>query len=461
MLRSTLFGSIILGSASTEYRTNQVVGYWENWMDVVWWDSYIPGNCAMGCATPASLIEKTTPYSYVNYGFSFLTEFPNPDQNGCKGTSDCPVWDGKAIYVAKMSTAGSVLVSDSIPKSDPNSCTSSSYLGSSPGLVSISEICRLIRQGASTKGLPPKRCQLSLGGWSDYAAIGKPENIDKIAKFIGKATRYGFLDGVDLDFEHLTPFEELYPGEFDRFTALINAIRKEFDTIVADPVAYYDMARAHLAWFNCTKLALPSNQQSPYYDSNIKYMQDILANPVPPRLEISWTTRFNAFLPEGDPYNYLMPDSPVPEDNFATDNEGLLIWPAVESATDNINIMAYDGGSSAGPLKLNFTMVLDNYERYGRVKREKITMGFEPGEQMGGGEWEGEAYDREVVDYMYAQGYGGVMIWPINCDPALFPDSTVYCPRLAEYSFDELDPAYPAPSAPVYSKIDLVTGWTK
>lgn len=41
-------------------------------------------------------------------------------------------------------------------------------------------------------------------------------------------------------------------------------------------------------------------------------------------------------------------------------------------------------------------------------------MGFEPGGQAAGGKWEGFVIDEEVIDYVQANGYGGVMFWAIN-----------------------------------------------
>ena len=50
---------------------------------------------------------------------------------------------------------------------------------------------------------------------------------------------------------------------------------------------------------------LPSWQknESPFYPTNIKYMDDLIKNGPPPSLEISFTTRFNAFLNPKQPFN--------------------------------------------------------------------------------------------------------------------------------------------------------------
>merc|ERR1711976_539911 len=153
-----------------------------------------------------------------------------------------------------------------------------------------------------------------------------------------------------------------------------------------------------------------------YFNTSIKHLAEVAANG-PPYLEISWTTRFNAFLPKDDVWNYLLPDSPVPNEtsHFETDNEGTKLWPEVGHLIDTVNIMAYDAGSPAGPLKLNFTTILQNFVNIGKVPAEKINMGFEAGEQAGGGVWEGQEADettaREIKSHKTA---GGSAIWAVN-----------------------------------------------
>ena len=39
--------------------------YWENWVNVKWWDNDIPGNCQMGCANPDEFMTATVPYRCV------------------------------------------------------------------------------------------------------------------------------------------------------------------------------------------------------------------------------------------------------------------------------------------------------------------------------------------------------------------------------------------------------------
>merc|ERR1712166_1681231 len=72
-----------------------------------------------------------------------------------------------------------------------------------------------------------------------------------------------------------------------------------------------------------------------FYESNIRYLGEVIEQPVP-YLEISWCTRFNAFLPEGDVWNYLLPDSGRMTKNFESDNEGMKIWPSIGDKVDSI-----------------------------------------------------------------------------------------------------------------------------
>ena len=84
---------------ATTSNSMELLGYYENWNTVKWWDNDIPGNCAMGCAVPQAFMEQLAPYSSLNYGFTFLVETPNPDQVACTTPSTCPLWDGGGIYI--------------------------------------------------------------------------------------------------------------------------------------------------------------------------------------------------------------------------------------------------------------------------------------------------------------------------------------------------------------------------
>jgi len=421
----------------------EIVGYLENWGDMTkWWDNVIPGNCNMGCEKPSMYIKAIADYTTVNYGLTFLTQNPNPDQVSC-GT--CPEWDGKRIYIAKYSQWGSnaAVVSESNDLVTPNS-----------GAVSIMEACRMARMGYPKS---PKRCNIALGGWSDWARVATTENAEKLASLVGRMVLSTFADGIDLDFEHLTPFSA-YSDEFQAFTKLIQAIRKQFDEVI--PQQFVGLASERKKWLNTTYNNLPDWQknQGQYFPTNIQYMDDIISNIQangPPKLVISWTTRFNAFLPDNDPWNYLMPNSPVPTTNFETDNEGLKFWNAVKNDVDKVNIMAYDAGTAAGALVLNFTTILENFVA-GGVSKEKVNIGFEPGSQAAGGKWEGQEYDVTVTKFVKDEGYGGVMVWAINNGANTNLDET-----LVNALSQIIPPDYPYTPVPTYSEIDPTTGWLK
>jgi|ERR1712130_337 len=423
-------------------RNSEVVGYWENWVDVKWWDNDIPGNCLMGCAIPQALMSKIQSYSVVNYGFVLLTENPNPDQVNCTGTNTCPEWDGKALYAAKSSKPGAVVLTPST--------TVDTY---TPALVSMSEVCRLVRMGPHG----PKRCKIVLGGWSDWARIGSTDKAQKIAKLVAKMVLLTFADGIDLDFEHLSEYSQKYVDEFEPFNALIEAISSEFNKIKSQWVATANKRIASLlkAYNN-----LPAWQKKKafYYPTNMHYLEQVAKNG-PPEFEVSWTTRFNAFVDPNDPYNIYDPDSPHPIVPFITDNEGAKIWPKSSKYLGSANIMAYDAGSSAGALKLNFKQILQNFKTIGGCDPSKVNMGFEPGNQYAGGQWEGLERDMNVTNYVVNNGYGGVMIWAINPNPSVAPEAAHWVPILSSKVYQRIAPKWPYGKAPVYDKCDPTTGW--
>ena len=177
------------------------------------------GNCLMGCEKPEPYMAQLQNYTSLNYGFTFLTTDPSPDQNSCT-TATCKTWNGKAIYMAASSKQGAAAVTAATTISDLT-----------PGIVTIGEACRLARMNE----WGPRRCKISLGGWSDWARIGSSANAAAIASLVGKLVAFTFSDGIDLDFEHLSTFsnQTLFPGddEFTYFAELIVAIRKEFETV--------------------------------------------------------------------------------------------------------------------------------------------------------------------------------------------------------------------------------------
>jgi hypothetical protein len=427
----------------------ELLGYLENWgPDIKWWDENMPGNCLMGCFKAQPLIEKIEPYSSINYGFAFLTTTPNPDQDGC-GTvapaGPCDVWDGNNIYLAKAAMQGSIAV---------NSATTIEE--ASPSIVAIAEVVRMAHMHPSG----PKRTKITLGGWSDFARMATAENGRKAATLMAKFVAYSFAQGVDIDMEHLSPFTNNFEGadEFEALNAFVDQLRTEFDTVSAN---WYDNAAKRQKAMNDTFHSLESWKQTnvkDYYTSQIRYLGEVMEQPVP-YLEISWTTRFNAFLPEGDVWNYLLPDSGRMEKNFESDNEGMHIWPQSGDKIDTINVMAYDAGTpDGGSLRFNFSTILSNFRVQGGVNERKVNMGFEAGEQAAGGIWEGEEADEEATRDILRRNSGGAMVWAINPDEKQHPQASKLCPILAKALNGILTPEY-AWGTPTFTKCNPTTGF--
>lgn len=411
-----------------------------------WWDNNIPGNCLMGCMQPKPYIEKIKPYTSVNYGFAFLVTTPNPDQDGCGTKSPagpCPVWDGENVYLAASGKQGSHLVDSSVTLET-----------SSPGGIAIAEVVRMARMHPSG----PKRAKITLGGWSDYARLGSVANGVKAAKLMAKAVQITFADGVDLDFEHLSPFNTMGGGtEFAAFQALITTLRTELDAVAA---SWADSANKRLAAMQKTYNALEDwekNNVKQFYETNFAYLAQVASNPAP-HLEISWTTRFNAWVPKDDPYNYALND-PLPQwaqdSNFETDNEGAKFYANVSDAIDTINVMAYD----ATGLIFDYAQIFDNFQRLGNVDMRKVNMGFEPGEQAASGVWEGLEKDKEVAQFVKDNNIGGCMIWAINPNPKQAPTGSSLCPETAAALNPILQPTYAWGPAPNYTKCNPSTGY--
>lgn len=401
----------------------------------------MPGNCLMGCFKPQPFLDQIAPFSAINYGFSFFSKLPDPDQVGCgtvKPAGPCPEWDGENVYLAKASMRGSIAVDSSTNIQD-----------ASPSIISIGDVVRMAKMHPSG----PKRTKITLGGWSDYARLGSAEKGVKAAKLMSKLVAYSFADGVDIDMEHLTPYSA-QDDEFGALIAFITQLREEFGQLSKDWAKNADARKSALEAQIGKMEPWEQRKVAPWFNTTTKYLAEVAAND-PPHLEISWTTRFNAFLPKDNVFNYLMPDSPVPNasSHFDSDYEGSKFWPQVHHLVDTINIMAYDAGSPAGPLKLNFTTILDNFARYGNVTPSKINFGFEPGEQAGGGAWEGETLDEATAtDIMQKGTGGGVAQWAVNPDPSQHPTAATQCGEQAKSMNKLLQPVFAFGKVPTYTK---------
>lgn len=410
------------------YRGKEWYGYWEDWCneneDTTWWADNTPGHCKGGCVLQKAFFQKAKSYNTLSYAFSTLLKLPKPAQNDCKGAS-CPVWDGKAIYREK----------------DASITASSTVENPSPTTISISEFCRLSRQFPGG----PKRCLVGLGGWSDWARLGSVDNAQKLAKLVGKLVLHTFADGIDFDFEHLAEYSEKYsPVEVDAYIALVNGVRAELDAITTS--TWSEAAKKRITSFNASK----QQDFKKWHQTQIGYLQQVISNG-PPKFELVYTTRFNAFRNPKAPFDWEKSNT---NKTYITDDEGRKVWPQTSNSFDTVNIMSYD--QDAG-LELNFQNILKNFHS-GGVPMEKINIGFEPGEQGGGGIWEGQAADLAAVDFVNSGKWGGAMIWGVNPDSADQPKAKKIEPAFVAAVAKQLKyPAWPWGKAPVYSEEAVAT----
>jgi hypothetical protein len=407
----------------------------------------------MGCVKPGAFLEHVEPYSTINYGFALLTQHPNASQVGCgsRGAAGpCPVWDGENIYLADTSKDGSTAVTGRTQWPGATTITDVS-----PGIISVADVVRLAKMHPSG----PKRTKITLGGWSDYARLGNAANGVKAAKLMAKFVAYTFAHGVDIDMEHITPYSRM-DDEFGALIAFIAQLREEFKSVADN---WSKTANQRISALESQSKAAKNAAQRKWYTVNINHLKEVAALPAP-HLEISWTTRFNAFVPSKDypdRFNYLLPEGGFPEEgklDFETDNEGTWFWPQVAHIVDTVNIMAYDAGAYDGkPFKLDFAAILDNFAKYGNVPPAKINLGFEPGPQAAGGKWEGQAADEAAAQEMVAKKTsGGAAIWAVNPTPNKY-NASVYCPAVAQALKDILKPSYAYGTAPVFTKTS--NGW--
>ena len=437
----------------------ELLGYLENWNDVVWWDNGIPHNCLQGCFEAKKLLNATAPYSAINYGFIFFTNKPSPDQHNCKATKNqtqaqvCPAWDGKALYMSKKSKDGSHAID-----------ADTTLENMTAGLVAIAEAVRLGRMHPDG----PKRVKIAVGGWSDYSRFGSAKGAKAAAALAAKAVQYTFADGIDIDLEHLTdlatiPVQGQPEGgegnEYGFLAAFITALRAELDDVATHWRGTAKARKASLQRQFAEMDDWSKEAFGAYVNTSLHYIDEVANNPVP-HLEISWTTRFNAFVPNHDSFNYVkkwIRGKPKNDSEpYGSDNEGARLWPHVGDYVDTVNIMAYD----AANITFDHAKILENFVAHG-VPAEKINMGFEPGEQAAGGEWQGKAVDNDAARLVRDGGYGGCMIWGANPSQVTNPIGRKACPEVAKDMAEILKPAYRFGPAPKYTKVDHATGWLK
>ena len=426
--------SVVSGSSP------DLLGYLENWNDVKWYDNTIPGKCKMGCFKPQPYIATLAPYASVAYGFVHLAKEPNAKQTGCQGTptktpGPCPVWDGKALYVAKATKSGAAAVAVNTT-------------GPTPGSAAMMEAGRMAKMHPAG----PKRFRISLGGGGDWARLGSAASAAGVAKLAAKLVQMTYADGLDLDFEHLTAYSQLSgDAEFDCFAALLKALHTELAAVEAQWVAHATQQGAALQKEYDALKPWQQKDAKDYYLTNIQYLKEVAANGAP-RLEVSWCTRFNAFVPADNVWNYLLPGTWHPNVTFATDDEGAKIYARSAEYIDTVNIMAYDAGTG---MKFNFSTIYENFATLGPVDKEKIIMGFEPAK----GPWEGLDADKFYAGWGKDHGYGGAFIWAANPSNVTTPVAAKECPLTAEALNSVLQPVWHWGAKPNFTKCDPTTGW--
>ena len=97
--------------------------------------------------------------------------------------------------------------------------------------------------------------------------------------------------------------------------------------------------------------------------------------------------------------------------------------------------------------------------RRGRRARVEALPRFEPGEQAGGGAWEGQDADLKWAADAKAAGLAGTFVWAINPDAG--SAGAAAAPKLAAALKQATGAGWPARFGPppTYSKVDAATGW--
>jgi GH18 family chitinase len=318
------------------------------------------------------------PYTHVLYSFLTLAKNPNPDN---PANSE---WNGSAVY--ESMTANNVLeVMKKYPEGTANWERTDNWMRQ--------RIDALIESTHQNNG----KFIWALGGWSDLQQTISPAQVDKLVDQLVALLKVSG-DGIDFDWEHINQLANGQP----------NPNAKEEQAVLAE-----------------TMLKLRQKLDA-------EGMQD---------KQIGYTTRFNAFMPDSKQYDFA---------GFNSDGEGIAIddWLRAHGSSLNkvvnwVNIMAYDVGPSYMPNGKTWNMdvykdVLNSFKT--RLDPSLIVLGFEPGGQAAGGQWEGMDVDKTAIDYVANNNYGGSMFWAINQPPYNSTENTgLNADKLADYSRDKFD----------------------
>ena len=231
----------------------------------------------------------------------------------------------------------------------------------------------------------------AIGGWSDLTETISEAQIKTLAsKCVSLLKIAG--DGVDFDWEHLSDDPNISSQQRTTLGKFIVELRKELDVVG---------------------------------------MKDKM---------IGYTTRFNAFA-----------KSPIGPNAYPSDGEGLEVFSSIKAAGSTpdkclnwVNVMMYDSpaqdmGAKGDKITLaDYQNILEMFKK--NIPANKIVMGFEPGGQAAGGVWEGMDVDKQVIDYIKDNNFGGIMFWAVN-QPALnTSDITgLNAQNLAGYANDKVE----------------------
>lgn len=386
------------------------IGYWESWENVVWWDSTVPGNCAAGCAQSDTFLQMIQPYDVINWAFVLASEnwYSGYDPTGgcskyntCGGAS-CPYCSDDNTWPAPD---GDLSLRIAPKCRGPSIATAITFGDTTPSSTAIA-----IRECVRLAHSVGKKINLSIGGWSDCIKI---VDGSKLITLIADLVGFTFVDGVDIDIEHLsmttadqppwitTPNCKATNPNLAPFADFINGLRQQLDILKGNWKTYISTAQA---WLETVKSAYPV-----YYTNNVSFLSSLSV----PDLQISFTTRFNSFVCDSQTLGF--PQS------YITDGEGVMLWPMMKNSVGYVNLMIYDINLAPGMSYMDFYQNTIR-ETLKMVPKEQIVIGFEPGVQAGAPTQPPitPAEITAITQYAQQMGLKGTMFWAIN-DPVNHP----------------------------------------
>ena len=415
------------------------MGYWENWNDTNYNKNTFCTNT--GCADPDKFREKTKYYDIINWSFVLLSSnwyggYP-PDGGGCGNYMNCG--EQKACPACLDSNNKPVNIPTNALYTIANCRTNPSYppfintsitknnVSNYPDLLVARDTCKLAHDNG-------KKFNISFGGWSDCITLNSVDSNLVLADLISKSILFTFSDGVDLDFEHFTQLSPLttvkYPNilavrsQEDRtkqlvlFADLVNKIRTNIDNIT-------------------------DNQWNDIVNST-DYSYKTLLNNKPKRFTISFTSRYNSFIPfnsNGDIYS-----------NNLTSGEGIQLINIDKNFLNNIdyiNLMIYDtdfGDLSKDGYGNIYENIINKTISAG-ISSNKIFCGVEPGIQAGSDTALDQTSSiKDISNIITKKNLAGIFFWAINEKPEVQKDFSIYISDLFDKNRSKPDDT---PSKPI------------